>query len=288
MARSRGVSTARTVLRLLTLLADAPDGLRADAVAQRLGKSTSTAYSLLDTLCREGFVIHGDDGAYRLTAAASSLVPPRSAAKRLPAGLEGILDTLFARTHKRVYLAAAQSGTVVIPLVRGRQGMPRIPGLGPRIGDDAHALALGKIALSLLDEAALGRYVARGLRAFTPHTITDPERLAEELAQVRAGAVAWDREEFRQDFCCLAAPVRNGRGRAVAALGLSMSARCFDLERAALTETLLDVAREASALLGVPAIPEDRTVLEPHRRPNLTSAASAGPTAVSIGEEVAS
>lgn len=286
-ARTRGVSTARTVLRLLTLLAESDGGLRADAVAAKLGKSPSTAYNLLDTLVREGFVVHGAGGAYRLTADAAALVPPRPATGRLPSGLDGILETLFERTHKRVYLAAAQSGRVIIPLAKGRQGMPRIPGLGARIGENAHALALGKVALSLLDEAGLARYLRRGLRAFTPATITDPEHLRAQLAAIRGGAVAHDREEFREDFCCLAAPVLNARGQAVAALGMSMSARCFELEREALTETLCEVALQAAVVLGVPAVPEDLTVLEPRTGANLTSA-SATSSDICIGEEVAS
>jgi len=289
------VSTARTVLRLLTLLAQEPDGLRADEIAESLGKSTSTAYNLLDTLCREGFVVHREDGTYRLTAAASALVPAAPTGGRLPTSLEGVVDELFERTHKRVYLAAAQSGNVVIPLARGRQGMPRIPGLGARIGENAHALALGKIALSLLDERGLARYLGRGLRTFTPETIVDAERLRDQLVEIRATDLAFDVEEFREDFCCLAVPVRNVRGQAVAALGVSMSARCFELEREAITVTLREVALRASAGLGVPAapaavpvIPEDAPVLESRRWPDLTSAASAGQTDISIGEEVAS
>jgi acetyl-CoA synthetase len=261
--RTRGVSTARTVLQLLSLLARSEHGMRADDIARALGKSTSTAYNLLDTLCQERFVVHTETGSYQLTAEAESLVPERS--RNVPAGLAGVLDELFARTHKRVYLAAAHSGQVVIPLVRGRQGMPLIPGLGASIGANAHALALGKIALSLLGERALARYLEHGLKAFTPATITSRDRLREELAEIRDGAVAFDREEFAADFCCLAMPVRVADGRAVAALGVSMSARSFELEREQLSEVLREVAEQASTVLACPAVPaisEDRGVLE--------------------------
>lgn len=288
MARSRGVGTARTVLGLLGLLARAEGGMRADEVAHALGKSTSTAYNLLDTLCQEGFVVHARGGAYHLTAEAAALVPaPKD--DGLPTSLGGILDELFARTHKRVYLAAAHSGQVVIPLARGRQGMPRIPGLGPRIGENAHALALGKVALSLLDEPALERYISHGLRAFTPATIVCPDRLRAQLAELRAGAVAFECEEFGADFCCLAMPVRNARGRAVAALGISMSARCFEIERESLSQALRDVAEQASHVLGaspIPAISEDTVVLERAARLTLGSGPIAVPTLVSTGEDV--
>jgi DNA-binding IclR family transcriptional regulator len=272
--RSRGVSTARTVLHLLSLLAHAEDGMRADDVATALGKSTSTAYNLLDTLCQERFVVHAGNGFYRLAAEAESLVPAERSRSLTP-GLAGVLDELFARTHKRVYLAAAHSGQVVIPLVRGRQGMPLIPGLGARIGENAHALGLGKIALSLLGERAMERYIGHGLRAFTPATIVSPDRLRAQLAEIRNGAVASDREEFAVDFCCLAMPVRDPDGRAVAALGVSMSARSFELEHEQLSEVLREVAEEASTALTspvVPAISEDHAVLERAVRPTLRSA----------------
>jgi DNA-binding IclR family transcriptional regulator len=264
MPRSSGLSSARAVLRVLSLLAQAPDGLRAHEIAQALGKSVSTAYSLLDTLCQEHFVVHSDHGAYLLTSDAAELAAA-DADVRAPAGLEGVLDEVFARTHKRAYLAAARSGQVVIPLERGRQGMPRIPGLKARIRTDAHALALGKVALSLLPEAALDRYLARGLRPFTAHTIVQPERLRAELDEIRAGAVAFDREEFGEDVCCLAAPIFNARGSGVAAVGISMSVRCFELERDALSDVLRDVTDSASRALSapaVPAIPEDAVVLD--------------------------
>jgi acetyl-CoA synthetase len=271
------VSTARTVLHLLSLLARSEHGMRADDVARALGKSTSTAYNLLDTLCQERFVVHTENGSYRLTAEAEGLVPAERS-RSLPAGLAGVLDELFARTHKRVYLAAAQSGQVVIPLVRGRQGMPLIPGLGARIGENAHALALGKIALSLLGESALGRYLGHGLRAFTPATILSPDRLCEQLEEIRNGAVAFDREEFAADFCCLAMPVRDAGGRTVAALGVSMSARSFELEREHLAEALREVADDASVVLGCPAVPaisEDPAVLEGPASTSLRSASEA-------------
>jgi acetyl-CoA synthetase len=246
------------------LLAQAKDGMRADEVAQALGKSTSTAYNLLDTLCQEGFVVHGENGAYHLTADAAALVPAKRS-RSLPSGLGSALDELFARTHKRVYLAAARSGHVVIPLVKGRQGMPLIPGLGERIGENAHALGLGKIALSLLGEPALQRYIDHGLRAFTPATITDPDVLRGQLDEIRAGAVADDREEFAHDVCCLALPVRDDSGRTVAALGISMSTRSFELEREELEGALREVTQRASQSLrprGIPAISEELVVLE--------------------------
>lgn len=250
--RTRGLSTARSVLRVLALLARAPQGLRADEVARSLGKSASTAYNLLDSLCEEGFAIH-DHGRYRLADPARAVVAAVDASE-LPMGdLAGTLDELFASTHKRAYLAVIHGGRMVVPLVRGQQGMRRIPGLGAELGHNAHALAIGKIGLAQLDAPGLARYVGDGLTAFTPHTIVDPAALARQLARVRHDGVASDREELAADSCCLAVPLRDERGRVVAAIGISMSVRAFDRDRDQLTEQLLDIARRSE----LPAIRED-------------------------------
>jgi DNA-binding IclR family transcriptional regulator len=250
--RARGLSTARSVLRVLTLLARAPQGLRADEVSRTLGKSASTAYNLLDSLCEEGFAVH-DHGRYRLADPARTVAHAVSTSALPIGGLAGTLDELFASTHKRAYLAVMRAGRMVVPLVRGQQGMRRIPGLGAELGDNAHALAIGKIALAQLDAAALSRYVGSGLTAFTPDTITDPAVLARQLAQVRRDGLADDREEMAADSCCLAAPLYDERGRAVAAIGISMSVRAFERDRDELTGLLLDVASRSE----LPAIRED-------------------------------
>jgi DNA-binding IclR family transcriptional regulator len=275
-ARARGLSTARAVLQLLSLLAESTDGVRASDVAERLGKSTSTAYNLLDTLCDAGYANHSGDGTYHLAARAAHLVP--EAGHDLPASLTGIVDELFARTHKRAYLAGAHSGQILIVREQGRQGMPLIPNLGTRITLKAHALALGKVALALASERTLARYLARGLPAFTPATITSPDALECQLSDIRDGAVAFACEEFSADSCCLAVPLRNAAGDAVAVLGVSMSVRCFELEREVLSDALREVAKAGAQTLPgrpVPAISEDPIVLEPPQPTSLESAAAA-------------
>lgn len=260
----RGLSTARAVLQALRLLAYAPNGVRAIEVAEAVDRSLSTAYNLLDTLCEEGFAAHDEHGRYHLVGDAEELA---AATRRAPWGtgdLPELLEDLFRRTRKRAYLAPARSrsGTLAIRLVRGQQGMRRIPRMEAEIGDNAHALALGKIALSLLDPDALARYLHRGLRAFTPYTITSAEALRAELAGIREHGFAADREEFEANFCCLAVPVMTPQGRIAAGLGISMSAHCFDTERDALLEQLREVGREAESRLAaaahLPALLEDR------------------------------
>jgi DNA-binding IclR family transcriptional regulator len=261
----RSLTTARSVLRVFTLLLEHPAGVRADEVARELGKSVSTAYYLLTSLCEEGFAVHESKGVYRpargleqLTAAVGE--HPGGGA-HLHAGLAGAVDTLFLRTRKRSYLGVVRSGRIEIVAFAGRQGVPKMPGLGSEIRDSAHALAMGKVVLSLLGPGARSRYVARGLKSFTPHTVTSPDELETELVAARRDGYAVDREEFDENFCCIAAPIFDGRGRFAAALGLSMTAHVFDTDKGQLAEIVRDVARGAGGAAA--GTPDERRRLQP-------------------------
>ncbi len=233
----RGLTTARAVLQVLGHLEAHPDGVRADDVAQVVGKSGSTAYYLLASLVEEGFATH-EGGLYMPRRHAPTHPPPVDSAH----GLTDPVDDLFLRTHKRCYLGVVRTGAIEIAVVRGRQGIAKMPGLGTQIRGNAHALAMGKVVLSRLRPDALARYADRGLQRYTRSTIITLEGLESELSRVRDHGFAVDREEFDEDFCCIAAPVLDDRGRLAAVLGLSASTRAFDAEHDELSEAVRDVA----------------------------------------------
>jgi acetyl-CoA synthetase len=244
----RGLSTARAALQVAWLLAARPEGIRADDVAEELGKSVSTAYNLLVSLCDEGVAVHHSGGLYRLAPAFREMV---TSATVTPASelrdLSGVVDALLARTHKRSYLGVVRAGELHVVRERGLQGMPKLPGLGAHIRTNAHALALGKVVLAMAPPEVVERYVGAGLQRFSSHTITDPDALRDELRDVRRRGFAVDREEFDDDFCCIAAAVLDPRGRFLAAIGISMTRRAFDDEHETLAETVVAVARATGA-----------------------------------------
>jgi DNA-binding IclR family transcriptional regulator len=247
-SRRRGLSTARSALQVAWLLVARPDGIRADEIAAELGKSVSTAYNLLVSLCDEGVAVHHSGGLYRLAPAfretvANISVTPASELQ----DLSGVVDELLARTHKRSYLGVVRAGELRVVRERGLQGMPKLPGLGAHIRTNAHALALGKVALALAPPAVVERYLQAGLQPFTSATITDPDELRDELREVRRRGFAVDREEFDDDFCCIAAAVLDRAGRLLAAIGISMTRNAFDAEHEVLAQTVVAVARATGA-----------------------------------------
>jgi len=257
----RGLSTARAALSVTWLLARAPDGVRADEVAEKLGKSVSTAYNLLASLCDEQVAERLPGGLYHLAPGFRATVAQESERNNLT----GLVEDLLARTHKRAYLAVLRGNHLRVVLERGLQGMPKLPGMSPDIRDNAHALAMGKVVLARAPADALERYLTAGLRRFTPATITEPDVLRADLRRVRRTGIAVDREEIAPDFCCIAAPVLDEDRRFLGVIGISMSVRAFDEERPALQETLRDI-------VGFQACADRREVLDPARGTGLASA----------------
>src|SRR4051794_39433670 len=91
----RGLSTARAALHITTLLAGHPDGVRAGEVAAELGKSASTAYNLLASLCDEQVAVRVPGGRYRLADEFRALVASGAPAPGAAEVLTGLVDELL-------------------------------------------------------------------------------------------------------------------------------------------------------------------------------------------------
>jgi DNA-binding IclR family transcriptional regulator len=245
----RTLKTARAVLRVLKHLARAPDGLTTEQVAEVTGKSRATATYLLNSLCFEGFATRdAAEGRYRLIDAQPASGDPMHhlGACAVPVDeLRTAVEELYARTGARAYLALSDGDRVVIEETRGRQGLPLVPGLAPTITGEAHALAVGKAFLAHSRAGAAAYRDAHGLTAFTARTITDEQRLDDELAAIRNRGFAVDDEEYAEGWCCIAAPVFDAAGHLCGVLALSTTRTRFTAAARDLIPVVLSVAGAA-------------------------------------------
>jgi DNA-binding IclR family transcriptional regulator len=84
-----------------------------------------------------------------------------------------------------------------------------------------HGTAAGKVLLAYLPPEELAVVMAGELASFTQRTITKPGELQQELAQVREQGYAVVEEELEGGLNAVAAPIRDHRGRVVAAVSIS-------------------------------------------------------------------
>ena len=92
--------------------------------------------------------------------------------------------------------------------------------------------APGKAILAMLPTARQDAVLARPIDAVTPATITDPERLRTQLAEVRRRGWADSRAERTPGIRAVAAPVFDHRGAVTGARGLSVPEVRMDDARA--------------------------------------------------------
>jgi len=230
----------------------ASTGVGVSELARRADLSKSTAFRVLGMLERNGVVERIGTG-YRLGARLHQLgqavySPEHERVRDL---LLPFLTDLYEMTRHTVHLAALHDTDVVyLAKLYGHRTIPAPSRIGGRL--PAHATAVGKILLAY-DSHTAARVVAAGLPALTSHTRTDPDRLADELATIRANGIADDDQESRLGLVCVAAPVFDSRGRAIAALSVAGPHGRFDGRR--LEHALRRVCASASQTLARAQLP---------------------------------
>jgi DNA-binding IclR family transcriptional regulator len=207
-------------LTLLTAVGSERALLGVTALAERTKMPKSTAFRLLALLEEQGLVERVGT-KYRLGVRVFEL--GNAIAHCRPRGLRDValphLVELHARTDLTVHLAISDGSEILyIEKICGHDRLPSVTRVGGRLS--AHCTALGKALLA--HSRTFQTHPTEGwLRPRTPYTIVTPQLFADALDASRAAGFAVDREESCIGLACVAAPVLDPRGEAVAAISLS-------------------------------------------------------------------
>lgn len=254
--RSRTRQDARPVraldrgLLLLEVLSEARE-LPLSEVARRLHLPFSTTFRLLETLRRRGFVAQSSEtGLYRLGIRAFEVGSTFLAQGQLRDVAHPIMDALVNELNETVNLAIQDGAEAVyIHRIESRLLVRKFTQLGGRT--PLYCTGVGKVLLAWRPpEEAMALLGQSPLEPLTKHTMTDPQALLEELKRVRARGYAIDNEEREVGVRCVAAPVRDGKGRVIAALSLSAPASRLPRARVEkIAERVMAAADRISAAL---------------------------------------
>jgi DNA-binding IclR family transcriptional regulator len=212
----------------------------------------STAYRLLVTLESGGLVQKDPDSkkygiGYGILEVAHGLLRGMSVMNVADPYLRSIATLTGESTH-----VAVLDGVRAVFV--GRQSGAGILRVETTIGssEPAYCTAVGKALLADCSEHELQRLFGDGpLPRHTPQTITTIPELAAEVDRVRRMGYAYDEEELHPGVRCLASPVRDHRGRVVAAFGVSMPATRLTREHIPeLVEQIAGAADSISSQLG--------------------------------------
>lgn len=245
------VRSLTRALSILNVLAANSDGMSLTELSEATGLPPSTTHRLLTTLEAERFVrpeAHG--GLWRVGVAAFFVGSAFARSRDTLALVRPYLRRLMDVSGETANLFVESDGEAVcIGQIESRHAMRAITGIGGRVL--MHSSAAGKVLMTHQFKPTSLAAGSATLPAITEHTITDPAALLRELEGVRATGFAIDDEEHAIGLRCVAAPVFNEFGDAVAAVSVSgPSARIPDERLPLLGKIVAQAAQEATRDFG--------------------------------------
>jgi len=245
-------SCARTI-DILELLSQAQEPLTLNQICEELSLPKSSAFEILNTLIQREAVVYANEQlkSLKLSMKIFRIGTSVLAQTDLYGTAHPMLVRLGKAVGETVYLAVENHGRITyLDKVENQQPIRATCVIGS--SNYMHVTGLGKALLAAYPESRVRRIIGHGpLKAFTPQSIASPERLMRELEGVRQRGYAIDDRESMESVHCIAAPIRDHTGGAVAAISLAaLYSRMTEEYAASLCGPLLDTALEISRQLG--------------------------------------
>jgi IclR family acetate operon transcriptional repressor len=215
------VQSLDRALRLLEILAGS-DGVSLTALARDADLPASTVHRLLTTLAAHGFVESTEaDQTWSIGVEAFRVGQAFPRRFRVMTMGRPVMRDLMEASGETANLGLFEGGDVVfVAQVESQEPIRAFFRAGER--RHAHASGIGKALLAEMPRERVERLIRdRGLTGFTDKTITDPARLFADLAEIRARGWSLDDEERSPGMRCIAAPVFDENGEAIAGLSIS-------------------------------------------------------------------
>lgn len=235
------------LLQILECLAENRTPMRLQDLAKQAGMTQSTVLRYLYTLQDANYIYQEEETSrYALTWRVC----------RLSQNLNSLLGLRNITTPFINQLANSFSIGVCLVVDQNFECMyldcidnPNSPTL-QRIGRQAplHATGSGKVLLSEYSQPKLNEYISTtGLKRYTEYTITDPDKLKEELEKVRERGFGTDEQECELGLRCISMPLRDYSGSVIAAM--SIFGNLSDMYDQRLYEELLPALKNATTVI---------------------------------------
>ena len=209
------VQSLERAFAILDEVAQRPAGVT--AIAERVRLPKSTVARLLATLEEVDAVERFDGARWRIGPGVSALSSAVSPERSLISIARPFLTELVTELGEDAGLGLPDGNEILyVDQVESDNPVQVRDWKGTRA--PMHAVPSGLVLLAEWPEEALEAYLSGGLAALTRRTLTDPARLRKRLVEVRTLGYAWGLQEFAEGIDSVAAPVRDAKGKAVAAL----------------------------------------------------------------------
>jgi len=222
------------------------------ALATDLGQSPATIYRILVTLEGRGLVeFDAMDQVWHVGARAFIIGSRFLRRTSMVERARPVLRALMEATGETANLGIEQNGHVLfVSQVETHASIRAFfpPGTLSRL----HASGIGKALLAQMDAARFDKFIAQApLESFTEFTLTAPDELSDDLQQTRERGYSIDGEERNLGMRCIAAPVFDVHGEAIAGISVSgPTSRVGTDQIAELSRAVVRAAHDLTAAIG--------------------------------------
>ncbi|MDA8227433.1 MAG: IclR family transcriptional regulator [Desulfitobacterium hafniense] len=195
--------------------------LRLRDIADELQLNKSTVHGILNTLKHYGYLDQDEETQkYRLGLKLVEIGNQVLNSLELRSVATPIIKGVSGKTGETVHMVILDGWDVVyIDKAESSQSMRITTDIGSRYS--AHCTGVGKALLAYKSREELMKILPDKLERLTEQTITDKEELIAHLQEVYQRGYAIDDEENAEGLRCVAAPIFDHRGKAVAAISVA-------------------------------------------------------------------
>lgn len=235
-------------LAILELLAASPEGLTLAAIKERIDISSASIFRLSTALTQLGYV-QRDEKTKRFTATRKMLrlgQPQTQGRSLVECSLDAMRQVLNATGETTQLCCLTEDQCVIIEQLASTHPFKYIVDLGSR--PPTYCCAPGKAMLAFLPEAEQ-EFIFRRIRyqRHTARTLTNRTALVKALETIRSQGYAVDHGEHFEAIHCVAAPILDHQGRAIAAITIAGPAERLPARNfAELGEILKSAAHQAA------------------------------------------
>lgn len=198
-------------------------------ISEKLDLYKSNVHNILTTFKAMDYLEQDEEsGKYRLGMAVFSLCRALGDNFSITKIAMPYMQEMANMTNERVYLGIPNDDEVVY--LESLYPAEAFNMMRTLMGERAkmYCTGIGKAMLANLPEERIEDYIGRELEAFTENTITDKEKLREELRITKARGYAIDDMEHEFGIRCVAMPIFNRGGQLEAAISVSGPSLRFD------------------------------------------------------------
>lgn len=250
LRETSGVQSLDRGLQILEAVARSDRPIAIAQLREVLGIDRSSVYRLANTLRRRGFLSNAEDGTdYTIGPMVWRLFWDYDWSVLVNA-CRPYLKALANRTGETAHLAVCE-GTQTL-FIDHQSAQKQVVSVSGQTGEfkPMYCTAHGKAMLADYGVPELrALFGSVTFEAYTATTITSVDRLAEACAEIQKCGYAVDDAEYQNNVRCLAVPIRDKDGIAVASVGISAPMARFSTERIPIVaKQVIESARQLGAL----------------------------------------